>query len=216
MISICIPSLGKTSIEFATYLSTIVRNSRIPVNILISKHYKIDEARNQLLLASKGDILFLDEDILPYWYDGNLQPFPNLINYFYQINYPIISGYYYTSKLQPNTYKYTGNDEKPFEPYEINENIEFVDGVGMGICFIKRELIELLENKFGFPLFEYKTNYTKENGKYKVVEISEDLSFCLKLVKLGIKIMVIKNIFGIHLHNFKILPNKQVSISAFR
>lgn len=72
------------------------------------------------------------------------------------------------------------NDEqKGIRMTEVpREGTEFVDGLATGCLFLKREVFEKLEK----PYFEFKFN-----PETRQLKEGEDLGFCLKLAKLGIK-----------------------------
>ncbi len=62
-----------------------------------------------------------------------------------------------------------------------HEGIDYVDGLATGCLFIKRDVFKMLEK----PYFEFKF----EHETRKVLE-GEDLGFCFKMVKAGIKFFV--------------------------
>jgi hypothetical protein len=62
-----------------------------------------------------------------------------------------------------------------------NEGIEFIDGAATGCLFIKREVFEKLER----PYFEFKYDPIT-----RMPIEGEDIGFCLKMAKLGIKFLV--------------------------
>ncbi len=63
-------------------------------------------------------------------------------------------------------------------PYE---GIDFIDGIATGCLFIKREVFDRLEK----PYFQFKYDETTR----AIIE-GEDIGFCLKMAKLGIKFFV--------------------------
>lgn len=74
---------------------------------------------------------------------------------------------------------YQGSDGVGLRPTRIpHEGQELVDGLATGCMFIKKEIFEVLER----PYFEH-----KYNPESRQLTEGEDLGFCMKLNKLGIR-----------------------------
>lgn len=174
-----------------------------------------DYARNEIVdefMASDCDVLwFLDSDVVPprhvmdlvaihgdKW-EAAAAPYPVFISQpgepVNQITFTIYKGQYNGGLGAANI---------PMEGHD------WVDGAATGCLFLKRSIFEKLEK----PYFEFK--YEPESRK--MIE-GEDLGFCLKLVKLGIKIFVdysavckhVKNICLLEVNNYaRTFANKAV------
>ncbi|MEM2661596.1 MAG: hypothetical protein QXS74_09785 [Nitrososphaeria archaeon] len=221
-IGICIPFKSKVSLYWAVNLSNILTNTQYPVEVLASKHYSLDKARNDLVLSAINSncthVLFLDTDIIPNLYvNGNYIPFPSFINHLVEFDYPIVSGIYYSKKGHLAIYEYQ-EGELPFKPTDKKfedyaEKVSYVDGIPMGLCLIKIEVFDKLKENGYFPWFEYSRIY-KENG---FIEISEDLDFCLKIIKLfGRKsILLWGYLVGLHEASVLIYPDSKMQANIF-
>lgn len=146
-------------------------------NVLQSDHYRLDTARNMLvekaLEIDAQMVIFMDTDILPP---------PQGINRLLTVQYPIVSGFYYTSG--PNTlpcawaWEKKEIDGKEIEAYfHIPSNATgFVraDAVGMGFVKIDVDIFKRLDP----PWFLYEERY---EGRRRVEGISEDFYFFRKV-----------------------------------
>lgn len=144
-----------------------------------------DHARNMIVedfLASDCDVLwFLDSDISPPVH------VLDLITKHYDewkvagAPYPIFMKPKGEERQQIIFTVYNGTDGKGLAPSAVpDEGVEMVDGLATGCMFIKREVFSLLEK----PYFEFKYDPITRNP----IE-GEDLGFCMKLGKLGIKFL---------------------------
>lgn len=220
-IGICIPFRSKVTLGWASTIANIIASTPYPMEIVLSKHYGIDLARNDLVMSAKNrnctHILFLDTDILPHMYiNKTFTPFFTFINHLLEFDYPIISGIYYSKIGNLAIYQYTHDENKPFdfvkETFEdYAEKVRYVDGVPMGLCFINMKIFDELKDKGYFPWFEYKVEYEKKRM------ISEDLNFCLKLLKVfGEKyIMVWGHLVGLHETSMLLYPDGKTTYHVF-
>jgi hypothetical protein len=220
-IAYIIPNLGRVSIEWTLSFATLVHKTRAQQYFYVSKHFRLDTARTEAVLKAYYEVkpdyfMFLDSDILPYFEkEGKLYPFPDAINYMLNYKYPITSGYYYTSKLIPNTF--VRKTEKIYEPIEIKESgVAFVDSVGLGFCLIDRRIFDLMLDNNLLPFFDYEIEYKKDGKKININEISEDISFFRKLNDLGFEVLVLRKIFCKHEQNAVISLDKVVEFHGFR
>lgn len=221
-IGLCIPFRTKVSLTWAANLVNTALSTVYRFEMLVSKHYSLDKARNDLILAAKNmkcsHVVFLDSDIIPNVYvNGRFLPFYSFINHLVELDYPIVSGIYYSKKEHLAIYDYTGDEEIPFKPSEkkfedFAEKVSYVDGIPMGLCLIKMEVFDELKDKGYFPWFEYKTIYGS-----KKIEVSEDLNFCLKVLKVFGKksIMVWGYLVGLHETSVMLYPNGKMAIDIF-
>lgn len=214
MIALILCAHGRVSLDWSVHFANMLKYTSVPVEVLISRHYNIDKARqNGVMVARKigaTHCLFVDSDIIPLTYQNNVfAPFPQVINYMLSFHYPIVSGLYLSKKdMWPVVYDYVGEDvlfkitDKKFEDFV--DKISFADGVGLGFCLIDMRVFDILERNGYFPFFEYKTDYEKR------IEISEDLYFCNLLRKCGFSIMVLGKICCMHIATMGLLPNRMV------
>jgi len=220
-IAYIIPNLGKVSIEWALSLATLVHHTKAQQYFYVSKHFRLDTARCEAVIKAyevKPDyFMFIDSDILPHIEkEGELYPFPDAINYMLRYKYPIVSGYYYTSKLVPNTFE--RKTEKIYEPIEIEKEKEtaFVDAVGLGFCLIDRKIFDLMIEKDLVPFFDYEIEYKRKDEKFIISEISEDISFFRKLNDLGFRVLVLRKLFCKHEQNAVISFDKSIEFHGYR
>ena len=146
-----------------------------------------DSARNGLVeefLESECDIMwFLDSDVAPPKHILDLitihsdkwqaagAPYPIFVHLPGSVDS--------NPKIAFTAYKNSNETKTGMALAAIPDSgIDIVDGLATGCLFIKREVFSKLEK----PYFEFK--YNKET---RVIEEGEDLGFCLKLQKLGIK-----------------------------
>lgn len=164
-----------------------------------------DHARNAYVkqfLATDCDILwFLDSDIVPServlelvtthldkWECAGA-PYPVWMS---QIGYD-------GPQITYTVYKKT-EDGKGMRPAEIPDSgIDFVDGIATGCIFIKRQVIEKLQE----PYFEF-----KYDSKTREITEGEDLGFCLKVNELGIRFFIE---YSMLCHHFKRISLLDVS-----
>jgi GT2 family glycosyltransferase len=212
-IAIGIPSRGQVHLDWSLNFAHIIKATRYPIQVFVSRHYCIDRARQQLVDVAREQkcthLFFIDTDIIPTIFkDNQFIPFPEVINEMINYNYPVVSAVYLSKKdFKPAIYEYT-NDKLPFKLKEIDfEEIKnktfFVDGIGLGCCLIDMKVFDILEKNGFYPFFEYVTDYKNK------IEYSEDLDFCLKLLKCGIKIMCVP-IYAKHIAAVNLLPNKTI------
>ena len=142
-----------------------------------------DYARNEVVeefLESGCDVLwFLDSDVVP--------PKHTLDLITMHWDKWLVAGAPYPVFMNPPGWEtqqvvftvYKGTDGKGLYPSKIPySGTEFVDGMATGCIFIKREVFKKLSK----PYFEFK--FDKES---RHMDEGEDLGFCMKLQKLGIK-----------------------------
>jgi len=199
-ISVIVPCLGDVDIQWSFGFAHILSNTRAQIDLLTSKHFKIDEARNRAVIEALKQnpnyILFWDSDCIPFLYNnGKLEFYPQIIDYMIEHRYPIVSAYYYTSKLQPNTFIVENGNYKLVE-LTIGDGVSFVDAVGLGFCLVDARIFKLIEP----PWFIYETKYEKRDKGISIFEKSEDVSFFDKVRELGYKVMVLNNVFCKHIH----------------
>jgi len=208
------PTTGYVPTSWAMHMFQIISSTQDEKFFIVPKHYCIDSARNQGVLTALNQgadyIVFVDSDVIPHiLINGNLIFDPNVINHMISYRYPIISGVYITTKGHPAVYRYTGDEVKPYEPVELKDllgKITYADAVGCGIVCIDRRVFEVLMDKGYFPWFEYRTKYEREET-IKLWELSEDIDFFDKCRRCGFRVMVYGNVFGVHIHKFRILPD---------
>jgi hypothetical protein len=120
-----------------------------------------------------------------------------------ETGFPVVSGWYFatTGKSTPVIFKRAKektlgnpNDFSYYSPYTLKEffslkktpspvgNLTEVDGIGMGLCLIRREVFEELE----YPWFLEWSPIMRQD----VHHFGEDLWFCDKCAKAGIPIHV--------------------------
>ena len=185
-LGICIPMLGKVSIEWAVNFSRLCSYIRVPFRYYLNKHFRIDVARNRLVKDALKDgcdrILFIDTDIYPCTYrDGKFYYRPDAVYVLWQNHYPIVSACYWSKKNCPALYEL--EDPKAKKPFrilyvdieEIANEVFYVDAVGLGFCLIERKIFEEID----YPWFEYRVDYDFDAEEER--EISEDLSFFMKV-----------------------------------
>jgi len=202
-----IPLKDKVDMSWVLHFIQLVTHTRLPQAFYVSKHYRIDEARNRATLKALKEgcthLMFLDSDVIPMYYDVNTKKWqfnPLVIRYMISLDYPIISGLYYTSRLVPNVYVWDGK-EKTYKPFDIERLIGeqgYADACGLGFVLIQRKVFEVMKEKGYFPWFEYKCDY-EVGSEIKIKEVSEDIDFCLKARKCGFKVLVLGNIFCKHI-----------------
>jgi hypothetical protein len=146
-----------------------------------------DFARNMYVkqfLASDCDVLwFLDADILPP------DRLPDLFENFDDWDlagapYPVWMTQEGYEEKQITYCVYKTVDGKPGmfpAAVPLNGGIDYVEGIATGCIFIKRHVIEKLEE----PYFEFKFN-----EKTREMTQGEDLGFCMKINKLGFKFFI--------------------------
>jgi len=209
-IAFVIASHGDVSLDFALALSYLLKHTNYEAEVIVSKHYNIDFARNDGVIAAlnakASHILFLDTDIVPCKYeDGYYKIFPDAVNYMLSFDYPVVSGIYASKKdFKPAVYDYDEEKifvrtSKSFEDFLNRET--FVDGVGLGFTLIKSEVFGIVRKAGYFPFFEYKRDYEKQ------IEISEDLYFFKILHDLGIRVLLAGKVVCLHIGKFKIRPD---------
>jgi len=210
-IAVVTPTTSQVNVKWALWLVQLLKSKKAEFSLYTSKHYKIDEARNLAVLSAfainPDYILFLDSDILPFvaTKEGKLVPDPNLIDAMISLNCPVVAGYYYTSKLLPSSYVKKGDHYEPVKLEVFTDKIHWVDATGLGFCLVDRKVFDLID----LPYFSYQTKYIEKEGKLKVEEISEDISFFMKLNEKGIRVAVPGWLVCKHIHNFAIVPTKE-------
>jgi hypothetical protein len=191
-------------LEWSIFFSQIVARTQTQQAFYASKHFELDQARNQAVLKAINEfnpthLMFIDSDIIPHLIteDNKLIFYPEVINLMLSYHYPIVSGTYFTSKMVPNTFKH--KEGMIYEPVEFKpKEIMFTDACGLGFCLIDaRVFLKLMEEGL-FPWFEYISKYESKEGKINVFEMSEDINFFDKCRKLGFSVMVLGQIFCLH------------------
>jgi len=211
-IAIGIPSRGLVPLDWALNFAHIIKATIYPLHVFVSRHYSIDKARQMLVEVARKEncthLFFLDTDIIPcILKDNQFIPFPEVINEMIKYNYPVVSAIYLSKRdFKPAIYEHTPNNNLPFKIKDIDfEEIKnktfFVDGIGLGCCLIDMKVFDMLEKNGFYPFFEYVTDYKNK------IEYSEDLDFCLKLLKCGIKIMCVP-IYAKHIATVNLLPDR--------
>lgn len=144
-----------------------------------------DYARNEIVeefLASDCEILwFLDSDITPH---RNVLDLVAIHKEKWQVagaTYPVFMKSPFTDDISVvfTVYKKNESSGNLGLSDAPKSGQEFVDGLATGCLFIKREVFSQLEK----PYFEF-----KYDPKTRAMTEGEDLGFCLKLSKLGIKL----------------------------
>lgn len=184
MIAICIPIRGKVSLAWATAFAQCLKHTVRETEIFVSKHYRIDRSREDVVKAAiqsgATQILFWDSDILPYTYkNGNFFPFPDFINFMLKLDYPIVSGLYYSKRGHLAIYKYTSEERKPYEPInakfeDLVNNVTFVDATALGLCLHPDTLIITSEGLVPISKINVGTRVLTHLGRWrKVTAISK-------------------------------------------
>lgn len=168
-----------------------------------------DHARNALVeefLATDCDVLwFLDSDITPskhvldlvavHWDKWQVAGAP----------YPVFMTHSGEAGMQIVFAVYRGSNGKGMAPSVIPyEGTDYVDGIATGCLFIKREIFSKLKK----PYFEFK--YDEET---RCMKEGEDLGFCLKLQKLGIKFFIDYSMVCRHQKSVDLLEMNNYAIS---
>jgi hypothetical protein len=136
----------------------------------------IDYSRNKIVNSAKKAncdyLFFIDSDVIIE--KGQLEKLLTC-------NKDVVTGVYYQRVLPyvplPRK-KVCNNLYLSIEP--DGQDIVDVDGTGMGCVLVKMSVFE----KFGFPWFEFQ--YHRDHGEW--YQLSEDLNFCQKVQKVGIRI----------------------------
>jgi hypothetical protein len=218
-LAIVIAGHGRVTLEWAINLSQLIKQTSVPVEIFVSRHYELSKARQNGVMAAKNagatHILCIDTDIIPCSFqDGKFTLFHQAINYILSFRYPCISGIYLSKKdLKPAVYDYTGDENLPFKITDkkfedLVNTISFSDGCGLGFFLMDVRVLDVLKSKGYYPFFEYKTDYNKR------IEISEDLYFCNLLRKCGFSIMILGDIVCLHEMAAKLYPNGGVEYAS--
>jgi len=216
-IAVITPSLGDVDIQWSFRLAHILSNTSAQVDLLTSKHFKIDEARNRAVLEAlkknPTHILMWDSDIIPYLYQNKeLVFYPQIIDYMLSFRYPIVSGYYYTSKLQPNAFIVENGNYKLYKIEPEENSISFVDAVGLGFCLIDARVFRCID----FPWFLYDTKYERRGQDLIITEKSEDVMFFDKAREHGFKVMLLHNVFCRHIHKAFIMGKDKFEMISTR
>ncbi|MDI6886736.1 MAG: hypothetical protein QMD22_10460, partial [archaeon] len=205
-LGVCIPNLCRVSVEWAIELSRLSKTIGVPFKYYLNKHFRIDTARNRLVRDAISDgcehILFLDTDIYPSTYNGKeFLSFPHALFRLWSHHYPISTGVYQTKLGYSNMFMLVdAEDRRPFaaariDLAEIHDKVFYVDACGLGFTLFDTRVFDLVD----FPWFEYRYD---EKGW----ELSEDLSFFLKLYKqTGVRFRVLADGVIICLHEAAML-----------
>ncbi len=195
-IGILIPIMGPVSLEWSVAFAQLLANTPGPVEVFTDKHFCIDYSRNDLVemaLAAKcTKLMFLDSDLLPYFYDlelKRLRPLPQAIHYLASRDYPIVSGLYWTKKGHANVFirdpkNIWASSTLKGTLADLADCMMYVDAVGIGFCLVDARVFE----RVPYPWFHYVRGKEKVEGRFP--EISEDLYFCYKAGDHGYKVMV--------------------------
>lgn len=174
-----------------------------------------DFARNMMVedfLESDADILwFLDSDVTPPKHILDLITLHKDKWLAAGAPYPIVMCPENPSKPQIVIAVFKGINDKGLAPSSVpHEGLEFVDGLGTGCMFLKREVFKDMEK----PYFEFK--YDRE--VMNIIE-GEDIGFCKKLAARDIHFFVdygmickhYKNVCLLEMNNYAIdYANKMV------
>lgn len=138
-------------------------------------HESIDVVRENMVEEALKEnpeyILFWDKDIVPP---------PDAVLMLMSHQYPVCSGLYPDKGNRWSAFIYKDGDILPVKNAE--DNVLFVDAVGLGFTLIETEVFRHLSK----PWFKYEYNRL-HNPK----GLSEDMYFCMKVQKeLGIKVLL--------------------------
>ena len=184
-VGVCVPLKGGVSGEWAFAFAEMVKTTTVPMALYANGHFEIDYARNDLVDQARKDgcthVFFLDGDILPFIYEvgkqANHHKFPEIIEFFLSIEYPIVSGVYWCKPGRSNLAAMSTDTEfaiqamtgplKDFVGREI-----YVDAVAIGCCLIDIRVFDHVP----YPWFlYYRGKERREDGTWP--ELSEDFYF---------------------------------------
>jgi GT2 family glycosyltransferase len=181
---------------FMDQLSWAIKTKNL-IQYASTKNTLIYNARNQLAnLAVEGGythIFFNDSDvIIP----------PDTLEKLIKIDKPIVSGVYYC-KTPPKHWPVVLKNKSGIWEYWVNHpnHIFEADGVGMGCCLIKTDVIKAL----GKQCFNPTTELT-----------GEDMAFCQRATQKGFKIYVDPSVQCAHITNYYVTQQDyELALSRF-
>lgn len=178
MILIGIPTMGTVPIEVLGDVVQVIRQQQNNAVVVTTKMSLVYDARYILMqeaLNSDADLLFVDSDI-----HFTVGAFNQLLSH----KKPIVSGLYYGKgnpsnpiaykKVRPKTIFRSKPICEQLQTSELEPFME-VEGVGMGFCLIRHEVLKAV-NKEGFNPFEPFGN------------LGEDFAFLYRARQKGYKI----------------------------
>lgn len=177
MILIGMPTMGTLPIKVAVSLNLIEKKYGDQVDIMYTRNSLVYDARHTIMreaLKNGSDLLFVDSDV--YF---TTEAFETISSH----KKPIVSGLYFQKSPErlPVAYKKV-RPRTIFKPPTIEHITEIepfmeVEGVGLGFCLIRNEVLKAV-NKEGYNPFE----------PYK--GLGEDFSFLYRCRKKGYKIFL--------------------------
>jgi len=147
------------------------------------------------------------------WLDSDVAITPEIITAMWSLvdkyTMPVLSGVYYTlwqpeattmPMPMPAVFTVTETKSEPLHPLPVNQLIQ-VPYIGLGLVMLHRSILDKL--KTSFPDGVYFNETLARDGKFT----SEDASFCQKLTKAGIPILVHTGITAQHMKRFAVDAN---------
>lgn len=175
MILIGIPTMGTIPIKVAASLNKVEKMYGKDVDIMFTRNSLVYDARNTILreaVRNGSDLLFIDSDI--YFTAEAIETIS-------RHKKPIVSGLYFqkTEERKPVAYKKV-RPRTLFKPPSIEHITEIepfmeVEGVGLGFCLIRNEVLRAMDSDRINPFEPYKG-------------LGEDFSFFYRCRKKGYKI----------------------------
>lgn len=137
----------------------------------------ICRARNDVVRAflnqtASEHLLFVDADMVFT---------PETLDVLVEADKPIVSALYHGVNADGTRFPVCHGikDGRPFKMKPKGKGLTKVDGVGMGFCLIKRQVLEDVGNKYDAPYNWFQE--TVMDG----VGVGEDLTFCVRAAALG-------------------------------
>jgi hypothetical protein len=213
-VGLAVPSKDYCSQEWAMTLAQVTRAvGTAELMLFTNGHWELDYARNDLVEMSRAHgcthTMFLDNDIFPtLWVPDEetpaakrrmkLTPFPSVVDYFLQMEYPIVSCLYWGKRGHWVAGLRSGTDA--FAVDFLRGKAEeyagvhlYVDVVGMGAVLIDNRVFD----RVPYPWFHYfRSRERGPDGKFR--EFSEDLFFGVRASEAGFPTMVVGEVLGVH------------------
>jgi hypothetical protein len=100
----------------------------------------------------------------------------------------------------PAVFRTTEHGSEPFHPLPVNQLIQ-VSYIGLGLVMLHRSILGKLKEKF--PNGVYFNESLGRDGRF----VSEDASFCSKLIEAGVDVTVHTGITAQHMKRFAVDVN---------
>lgn len=158
--------------------STIsTHGERYDIRVRFVVGYAVDMARNQALQ------LFLQSDAEYLWFvDSDIVVQEDTLKRLIESGADVTTAVYYKKSVaerKAEIYKVEDDKLVNYSSEEMPEELFKVQACGFGCVLLKREVVEKVADQTDIPF-----DYHKENG----LVVSEDIWFCMILMKLGIDI----------------------------